>query len=164
LDYKRESDAPHPPLALEGRSVIPLLLTILVVDDWPDAAESMGQLLGLYGHTIYLAYDGKEAMEKAKRCKPDVVLLDIALPKITGLDVARILSDQGDRKPLLIAISGYCSKEDKAKAYKAGFDHFLAKPVDPGDLRHILEEEENYLFISKREMVGVRCAGPNYGR
>ncbi len=136
--------------------MVSFLLTILVVDDLPDAAESLGQLLGLYGHTIHLAYDGNEALEKAKRFKPDVVFLDVAMPKMTGLDVARILSDQGDKKPLLVAISGFCSKEDKTKAYKAGFDHFFAKPIDTNDLLHILEEEqENYLFISKREMIGV---------
>jgi CheY-like chemotaxis protein len=123
---------------LEGRSVTPFLLTILVVDDWPDAAESLGQLVGLYGHTIHLAHDGNEAMEKARRCEPDVVLMEMALPKITGLDVARILSNQGDKKPLLIAVSGFCSNEDKAKAYKAGFDHFVAKPMDPNDMLHIL--------------------------
>ena len=133
----------------------PLELTILIADDWPDAAQSLGQLLGLNGHTVHLACDGEEALEKAKRFKPDVALLDVAMPKITGLDVARILSDQGDKKPLLIALSGFSSEEDKAKAYKAGFDHFFAKPMNPDDLLHILEETENYLFISKRELIGV---------
>lgn len=135
--------------------MIPLLLTILIVDDWPDTAESLGQLLGLYGHTIHLAHDGKEALAKAKRYKPDVVLLDVSMPKITGLDVARILSEQADGRPLLIALSGFCSQEDKAKAYKAGFDHFFTKPIDPRDLLLVLEEEENYLFISKQELAGV---------
>jgi two-component system CheB/CheR fusion protein len=132
-----------------------LELTILIVDDWPDAAESLGRILGHYGHSIHIAHDGTEAMEKAKWCKPDVVLLDVEMPKMTGLDVARLLSVQGDKKPLLIAVSGFCSKDDKAKAYKAGFDHFFAKPMDTDDLLHILEENDNYLFISKREVVGV---------
>jgi CheY-like chemotaxis protein len=134
--------------------VEPLELSILIVEDWPDC-KSLGQFLGLHGHTFYLANDGKEAMEKAKRCKPDVIFIDVGLPRMTGLDLARILSDQGDKKPLLIALSGFCSKEEKAKAYKAGFDHFFGNPMDSDDLLHILEEKENYLFISKRELVGV---------
>ena len=131
----------------------PFELTILIVEDWPDA-NSLGHILGLHGHDIYLANDGKEAIEKAKRCKPDVVFIDVAMPSMTGLDLARILSDQGDKKPLLVALSGFFSKEDKAKAYRAGFDHYF-NPMEPDDLLHILEEEENYLFISKRELVGV---------
>ena len=126
----------------------PLELTILIVDDWPDAAESLALILGLVGHSIHIAHDGIEAMEKAKRCKPDVVLLDIEMPKMSGLDVARRLSDQGDKRPMLIAISGFCSAEDEAEAYKAGFDHFFAKPIDTEALLHILEETESYLFIS----------------
>ena len=107
-------------------------------------------MLGLHGYTIHLAHDGAEAIEKAERFKPDAILLDVAMPKITGLDVARILSEQGDTKPLLIAISGSCSKEDKAKAYKAGFDHFFGKPIDTAALVQILDEQENYLLIAKR--------------
>jgi CheY-like chemotaxis protein len=133
----------------------PLELTILIVDDWPDTAESLGHLLRFYGHSIHLAYNGQEAIEVAKRHKPDVVLMDVALPKMTGLDVARILSKQGDKKPLLVAISGYSSHEEKAKAYKAGFDHFFAKPISASDLLRILEEKENYLFLSKRELVSA---------
>lgn len=131
----------------------PLQLTILIVDDWPDAAESLGIVLGLHGHTIHLAHNGLEAMVKAKRFKPDVVLLDVAMPKMTGLDLARILSEQDDKKPLLVAITGFASREDKARAYKAGCDHFFTKPIDPRELLQILEEKENYLFISKRESV-----------
>ncbi len=112
----------------------------------------METVLRIHGnHAIYIARDGAEAVEKAKQCKTDVIFLDIALPIVTGLDVARMLSDQGDKKPLLIAISGYGTSEDRAAAYKAGFDHFFTKPVGSADLLHILEKKENYLFITKRE-------------
>jgi len=131
--------------------VKPLERTILIVEDWPDA-ESLDPFLGLHGHIIHLANDGREAMEKAKRCKPDVIFIDVELPKMTGLDLARIRSDQGDKKPLLVALSGFSSKEEKVKACKAGLDHFFAKPMDPDDLLHVMEEKENYLFISKREL------------
>jgi CheY-like chemotaxis protein len=148
------TDVPrHRSLAYGGAFVEPLELTILIVEDWPNA-DLLGQILGLKGHTIHLANNGQEAMEKARQCKPDVVFIDVALPRMTGLDLARILSDQGDKKPLLIALSGFSSKEDKAKAYKAGFDHFFTKPMDLDDFMLILEEKENYLFISKRELVG----------
>ena len=121
----------------------------------PDAAKSLGIVLGLHGHTIHVAHDGMTAVAKAKQFKPDVVLLDVAMRRMTGLDVARILTDQADKKPLLIAISGYGTNEDRTTAYKAGFDHFFIKPMNPADVQHILEEKENYLFISKRESVAA---------
>ena len=79
--------------------------------------------------------------------------MDVAMPRMSGLDVAKLLSEQGDKKPLLIAISGYCSREDKAAAFKAGFDHFFAKPCDPIHLLHVLEQEENLLVVTKRQPV-----------
>ncbi len=107
-------------------------------------------MLKMYGHATHLAFDGEEAMLAVKKHKPDVILLDVQLPKVSGLDVARMLVEQGDKKPLLIAISGYCTTADKAAAYKVGFDHFFAKPMDPNDLCYVLEEQENHIFISKR--------------
>jgi CheY-like chemotaxis protein len=125
-------------------------LVILIADDWPDAAESLGAVLGFHGHKIHFARNGLEAMEKTRRINPDVVLLDVAMPRMTGLDVARILSEQDAHKPLLIALSGFCANGDKAKAYKAGFDHFFAKPTDASALLQILELRENSLLVAKR--------------
>jgi len=134
-------------------SMKPLELTILIVDDWPDAAESLGIVLGLNGHTIHIAHDGVEAMGKAKRYKPDVVLLDIAMPRMTGLDLARILSERDAKRPLLVAVSGFGSNEDKARAYEAGFDHYFTKPINPTDVLLFLEEKEKYFLAAKRELV-----------
>jgi CheY-like chemotaxis protein len=129
--------------------VKPLELTILIVDDLPDHAESLGVWLRDLGHTIYLAQDGREALADTIRFKPDVVLLDIQMPKISGLDVARMLSEEGDKKPLLVAISGFDSRDDKEAAFNAGFDHFFSKPIDHAALLVTLEDEDNFLFISR---------------
>ena len=140
---------------LHGRTdndLNPLQLTILVVVDWPDSAQALGIALGFYGHIIHIAKDGDEAIETIKNLNPNVVLLDLVMPGISGLDtMARILSEKS-RKPLLIAISGYCTKEDKAAAFKAGLDHFFVKPVELDNLRRIFEQKENCHFVLRRDL------------
>ena len=126
-------------------------LTILVADDWPDAAESLGKLLQFQGHSVRIARDGAEAMQIAQEVEPDVMLLDLAMPKMTGADVARAVAATSDRKPLLIAISGCCSREDKDRASKAGFDHFFSKPIDTGALLRTLNAHARNVFISMAE-------------
>jgi PAS domain S-box-containing protein len=103
---------------------------VLVVDDDLDAAESMGMLLEVEGHTVWYAHNGRGAVEAAVELRPDVVLLDIGLPGIDGYEVARRLrSETATRDSVLIAITGYGQDEDRALAEAAGFDHHLVKPV-----------------------------------
>jgi PAS domain S-box-containing protein len=114
-------------------------LRILVVDDSQDAAISLALLLGSMGNTTWLAHDGQEAVARAEEHQPDVVLLDIGLPKMNGYDAARaIRREPWGRNMVLIAVTGWGQDEDKRKAKEAGFDRHLVKPVDPRSLMKLL--------------------------
>jgi CheY-like chemotaxis protein len=114
-------------------------LTILVVDDNRDAADSLAKLLRAWGHEVWTAYDGLQAMDVAREKRPLVALVDIALPKIDGYQVAKRLSrDQWGRTMTLIAVTGMGRDDDKERALAAGFDEHLTKPIDYEALRQIL--------------------------
>src|ERR1041385_699294 len=103
---------------------------ILVVDDNPDASETLALLLRQTGHDVRTAKDGTDAQREATDFKPDVVLLDIGLPGMDGFEVARRLrAIEAMDGMLLIAISGYGLDEDRRRAREAGFDHYFTKPV-----------------------------------
>jgi CheY-like chemotaxis protein/nitrogen-specific signal transduction histidine kinase len=112
---------------------------ILVVDDNRDNVRSLEMLLRLPGHDVHTAYDGLEAVQAAAAFRPDVVLLDIGLPKMNGYEAARHIRQQPwGRGMLLVAMTGWGQEEDKRQAREAGFDHHLTKPVDPADLERLL--------------------------
>jgi CheY-like chemotaxis protein len=103
---------------------------MVVVDDNLDAAESLAELLGISGHQVKVAYDGRSALEVVRAHAPDVVLLDIGLPRMDGYAVARELrAEHGDRLTL-IALTGYGQEEDRRRTKDAGFDHHFVKPLD----------------------------------
>jgi len=103
---------------------------VLVVDDNLDAAEGLAMLLQLKGHEVATAYDGEGAIDTARRFDPQVVLLDIGLPRLDGFEVARRLREEfPDRSMLLVALTGYGQERDRLRAREAGFDHHLLKPV-----------------------------------
>jgi PAS domain S-box-containing protein len=113
---------------------------ILVVEDNQDCAASLGRLLKQLGHDIRTALDGLEAVQIAETFQPQVVLLDIGLPKINGYDVARRIRQQPwGRNLLLIAMTGWGQEEDKRRAWEAGFDHHLVKPANLKTLLGLLE-------------------------
>lgn len=117
-------------LPSERAAACPGAHRILVVDDNRDAADSLEMVLRAYGHEVLVAYDGLEAVEATHSFRPDIVLLDIGLPKLNGFDVARrIRASRGDQV-LLIAVTGWGQEEDRRKSREAGFDHHLTKPVD----------------------------------
>jgi signal transduction histidine kinase/CheY-like chemotaxis protein len=106
-------------------------LRILVVDDNADAAEMLAMLLELRGHQILVAHTGPAALEAAAELKPEVVFLDIGLPGLNGYEVARRLRADASRpQPVLVAVTGWGSEEDRRQAKAAGFDGHLVKPVD----------------------------------
>jgi PAS domain S-box-containing protein len=119
------------PVAAGGRRV-------LVIEDNPDAAQSLKDLLELRGHTVEIAGNGALGLEAARTSRPDVVLCDIGLPGLNGFEVGRALrADPQLAGTRLIGLSGYAQPEDIAKAKAAGFDLHLKKPVDPDDLADI---------------------------
>ncbi|HUJ01292.1 MAG TPA: ATP-binding protein [Usitatibacter sp.] len=112
---------------------------ILVVDDNRDAADSLCMLLKSRGHEVRVAYDGLEAVGSAVAFHPDVVLLDIGLPKLSGYEAARRIREAGGAQALLIAVTGWGQEEDRRRARDAGFDHHLTKPVDPAAISWLIE-------------------------
>jgi PAS domain S-box-containing protein len=113
---------------------------ILVVDDNVDAAESLLRLLRQQAHEVRVAYDGLAAVAVAREMNPDVVLLDIGLPHLDGLEVARNLRARSDGpRPLLVAMTGFGQAEDRARTAAAGFDYHLTKPVDPKVLQTVMQ-------------------------
>ena len=115
---------------------------ILVVDDNEDNAESLALVLRRLGNEVLTAYDGKAAVEKAQSFSPDVVLLDIGLPILDGLEVARRVRERhGTLRPVLVAITGLGRPEDLRRSAEAGFDHHLVKPIDLPSLEGLLARE-----------------------
>ena len=114
---------------------------ILVVDDNLDSAESLTKLLSLAGHETATAHDGPEAMQAAKEFRPDVVLLDIGLPKLNGYGVARWFREQPwARNVLLVGVSGWGRDDDRQRAKDAGFDAYMVKPINHDELERLLAE------------------------
>jgi CheY-like chemotaxis protein len=112
---------------------------VLVVDDNIDGADTMKAMLESIGNEVQVAYDGIVAIEAAASFLPQVVLLDIGLPKLNGYEVAqRIRKQSWGARAVLIAVSGWGQQEDKARASAAGFDHHLTKPVDLEELIDLL--------------------------
>ncbi|HTP25423.1 MAG TPA: chemotaxis protein CheB [Anaeromyxobacteraceae bacterium] len=102
---------------------------ILVIEDNPDAAESLRMELGLQGHEVETALDGPQGIAKARELAPDVVLCDIGLPGMDGYQVAKALREApGPRRSYLIALTGYARPQDQERAKAAGFDAHIAKP------------------------------------
>ena len=115
--------------------------TILVVDDNADAADSLALILDLEGYRTVVAYDGRSALSSIERGSPAAILLDIGLPDIDGLEVARRARQQfPERRLLIVALSGHGSPEDRDAARSAGCDGHLVKPVDPGVVIELLQQ------------------------
>lgn len=117
---------------------------ILVVDDNEDAANSLAMLLQLDGHQVSTAYSGAEALNIAEQTTPEVILLDIGLPKMDGYEVARRLrASLSTSSVRLIALTGYGQPEDIARALAAGFNGHLRKPVDLQQLQRMLSDDSD---------------------
>ena len=115
-------------------------LNILIVEDELDGANSLALLLRHYGYEVEIAQDGPAALRMAEEHAPDVVLLDIGLPGMSGFEVARQLNETlPEKKAILIVMSGFGSENDRQQSAEVGIDLHLVKPVEPTLLRGILE-------------------------
>jgi PAS domain S-box-containing protein len=112
-------------------------LDVLVVDDNRDSADSMTLLIDMLGHQARATYDGPDALESFAASRPQVVLLDLSMPGLTGFDVIRRMRDEGERV-VVAAMTGLGSDEDIARTRAAGFDAHLVKPVDLPELERVL--------------------------
>jgi CheY-like chemotaxis protein len=113
----------------------------LIADDNRDAAESMGMLLRLMGNDVRTVFDGMEAVEEAETFRPDLILLDIGMPKLNGYDAARRIREQDwSQDTTLVALTGWGREDDKRKAAEAGFDRHFTKPIDPAALERLIAD------------------------
>jgi CheY-like chemotaxis protein len=117
---------------------------ILVADDNTDSAESLALLLTLRGSEVRTAHDGWEAVETAAAFGPDIVLLDIGMPRLNGYEAARKIREQArGKRVVLIALTGWGQDEDRRRSTDAGFDFHLVKPVDFAALEQLLASLES---------------------
>ncbi|HEX2239493.1 MAG TPA: response regulator [Gammaproteobacteria bacterium] len=104
---------------------------ILVADDNAAAADTLAELLSLFGNEVQVVHDGQAALKTFSAWRPDVILLDIGMPGMDGYEVARRVREQtASGKVMLIALTGWGQEKDRKLAREAGFDHHLLKPVD----------------------------------
>lgn len=114
---------------------------ILVVDDNRDSAVTLGMMLRLMGNEIHTAFDGAAALQAADQFRPDMIMLDIGLPKMSGYEVARHVRQQPwGRDMVLVALTGWGQEEDRRRSQQAGFNYHFVKPIDIEDLKQVLAD------------------------
>ncbi len=139
-----ESQTPHRVVEMNAVSIAPFKSPshrILVVDDMRESAGTLSQLLRLMGHEIRMAYDGQEAIEVAEHFLPELILMDIGMPRINGYDAAQLIRQHPwGRDIFLVALTGWGQEEDKQRSLEAGFDRHLTKPIDLHILSSLIAE------------------------
>ena len=130
VDYSRETASPTP--ANQGR------VRVVLVEDNEDSRRSLGLILKAWGYHAFQAEDGVSGLEIILEQEPDVALIDIGLPGIDGLSLARRIRDELGGRIRLIAVTGYGQPEDRVRSFDAGFDFHLVKPVDLNALQSVL--------------------------
>jgi PAS domain S-box-containing protein len=140
-------DNPEPPAAVSsenGQNAAGPRRRILVVDDNRDSANSMALMLKFLGNEVLTAYDGLEAVAAAHQFRPEVILMDVGMPRLNGYDATRRIRDQqAAPAPIIIALTGWGQDGDRALSKEAGCDGHLVKPVNLPDLEKLLTELED---------------------
>jgi CheY-like chemotaxis protein len=111
---------------------------ILIVEDNEDSADSMALMLKFLGHEVSIEYDGPPALEAIRGKPPEVVLLDISLPSMSGFEVAQQIRQQSGQALYLVAVTGYGRDEEMLRSREAGFDIHILKPIDYDHLSQVL--------------------------
>lgn len=142
LPLLRHEIAATPHMLLESSaSTVKRACRILVVDDVRDNADTLGIMLKVLGNEVSLAYGGEEALRVAEELRPHIVLLDIGMPKVNGIEVARrILEQPWGQSIILVALTGWAREEDRERTKQAGFHYHLAKPVASATLLELIEK------------------------
>ncbi len=147
------TDAPPapPPAPVPARSdALPGYRRVLVVDDNRDSVRTLTRLLTVLGHEVRSAHDGAQAVAMAEEYHPEVILLDIGLPEMDGLEVSRSLRSRREfDQTVLVAVTGYGTSEDRQQSLLAGFNAHLVKPVDLEALKQLLARPELLLRPEK---------------
>ena len=140
LASEPRSGAAHLPPITEGSAK---QRRLLVVDHNEDAADTLAEVLRLFGHEVQVAYSGVTALETATTNPPDAVLVEVGLPGLSGYEIATRLRQDPKveiNSVCLIATTGYGMRTDRVRIRQAGFDHHLVKPVDPRRLQHLFAQ------------------------
>src|SRR6185369_12451846 len=133
-----ERRSPRIPASAGAPPVLPSR-RILVVDDNIDSAKTLGMLLKVLGAEVRVVNDGAGALSAMEKYRPDVVLLDIGMPKMDGYEVARRIRERKEFDAVtLIALTGWGQEDDRRRTREAGFDHHLIKPADITALQALL--------------------------
>ena len=120
-------------------------LRILVVEDNEDSRVTLQMILTALGHEVLLAQDGETAVLEAPAFMPDIVIMDVGLPGISGHDAAqRILERREDKNLMIVALTGWGTELDLEKSRQAGIRHHLTKPLDLGVLRELMQAHPRY--------------------
>ena len=135
IEHASESTAP----VEKPETPLPVRRNILIADDNQDALESLALMLRMEGHEVHCASDGEEALLLAGQRRPEIVVLDVGMPKLDGCEVARrIRAESWGRGAVLVALTGWGQEIDRRRSREAGFDMHLVKPVDPATLCDML--------------------------
>jgi len=135
-----EDMLPPPPMLFESLPTTRASVCILIVDDNRDAAKSLAMLFKISGSETHTAHDGQEAIDAAARLRPDVILLDIGLPKLNGFEACRAIRQQPWSKTIvMVALTGLGQGDDRLRSREAGFDGHMIKPANFGELTRLLD-------------------------
>jgi signal transduction histidine kinase/CheY-like chemotaxis protein len=133
------ADAGSEQAGAKGDPILQVRRNILIADDNQDALESLALMLRLEGHEVHCASDGEEALALAGLRRPEIVVLDVGMPKLDGCEVARrIRAESWGRDAVLVALTGWGQEADRRRSREAGFDMHLVKPVDPATICDML--------------------------
>ena len=126
--------------------------SILLVDDFEDGLEMYHEYLTFRGHRVHVARDGVEAVDQARLHRPDLILLDLRMPKMTGTEVMRVLrSDSSFERVPILALTAHALDVERRAALLAGFDAVIAKPCLPDELAAVVE-----MILANRAVEGLR--------
>jgi DNA-binding response OmpR family regulator len=123
---------------------------VLIVDDYPDAAEASCMLFTRLGHQCRCAINGEHALDEARAFLPDIIILDIGLPDLSGYEVARTLRQRHGPAVYLAALTGWGQPEDRRHAIDAGFDQHIVKPATAQVLCELIAAAER-----RRDQLGL---------
>ena len=127
-----ETPRAAPEAAKGGENGEVMARRVLLVDDNVDSADSLAELLRLWGHEVRAAHDASQALAVARTSRPDVAVLDIGMPDMNGYEVARLCGRGRPKGTAFVALTGYGQDGDRRRSAEAGFRAHLVKPVDPG--------------------------------
>jgi CheY-like chemotaxis protein len=131
-----ESDSPAAAESVKA----PKNLKVLVVDDGRNAADILAMFFEMEGHRVSVAYEGFSAIKEAANFRPQLILMDIGMPGLDGLEAARcIRHHEQERRIVMVALSGFDQESHRQESARAGFDDHLAKPVGPNELRALIQ-------------------------